>query len=46
VSHDLVNEGDIPACGKDEGTFLLGRGKDVIDRIGGSVDNLDVLHAL
>lgn len=42
----LVNECDIRIRSKDQRKLLIGRSEDVVDRINGPIENLDILHAL
>jgi hypothetical protein len=46
ASHDFVNEGNVLAFGEDEAELFFTRSKDVVDRVGRAVDDLDVFHAL
>lgn len=41
---DLVDEGDICAVWENEGKLIISRSEDVIDRVIGSVKNLNIPH--
>lgn len=42
----LINECDIRTRSKDQRKLLIGRSEDVVDRINGPIENLDILHVL
>lgn len=46
ASQDFFNKGNILAFWKNEKKFFLGCNKYVVDRIVGTIDNLDIFHVL
>ena len=46
ASQYFFNKGDILAFRKNESELFIGCSKDVIDRVVGTIDNLDIFHAL
>lgn len=46
TSHDFFNKAHILAFRKNESELFIGCRKDVVDRVVGTVDDLDIFHAL
>jgi hypothetical protein len=45
LRNDLINEGDIFAWAIDKCKFGVGRGEYIVNRIHGTIDDLNILHA-